>query len=63
MSQRKDKIRKTSEKMKGLCFIISLTGLNKPNTEKDDDDDDDDDIYFYSVGIKCKISASFSHLK
>jgi hypothetical protein len=28
--------------MEGLCFVISATGLNRPDTGKDDDDDDDD---------------------
>jgi hypothetical protein len=27
--------------MEGLCFVISVTGLNRLNTRKDDDDDDD----------------------
>lgn len=30
----------TSEMMQWFCFVISITGLNRPNTEKGDDDDD-----------------------
>jgi hypothetical protein len=31
----------TFEKMEGLSFVTTVTGLNKPNTGKEDDDDDD----------------------
>jgi hypothetical protein len=34
--------------MGGFCFIISVTGPSRHNTEKDyDDDDDDDDGYLH----------------
>jgi hypothetical protein len=30
--------------MEGFCFVISITGLNRPNDNDDDDDDDDASI-------------------
>jgi hypothetical protein len=35
----KKKFRKTSKMMEGLCFVISVTGLNMPGKDGDDDDD------------------------
>jgi hypothetical protein len=35
--KRKKKFGKTSEAMEEFCFVISVTGLNRPNTGKDDD--------------------------
>jgi hypothetical protein len=32
---------RTYEKNEGLCYVLSVIGLNMPNTETDDDDDDD----------------------
>jgi hypothetical protein len=37
---RENKFRKTFEKMEGFSFATPVTGLNRPNTEKEDDDDD-----------------------
>jgi hypothetical protein len=34
-AESKKKFRKTSEMMKGFCFILSVTCLNRPNTGKD----------------------------
>jgi hypothetical protein len=34
----KQKFRNTSKVMEGLCFVTSMTGLNRPNIGKDDDD-------------------------
>jgi hypothetical protein len=36
-----NKFRQTFGKMEGFIFVTPVTGLNRPNTEKDDDDDDD----------------------
>jgi hypothetical protein len=33
------KVRKTSETVEGICFVISVTGLYKLNARNDDDDD------------------------
>jgi hypothetical protein len=35
---KKKKFEKTSETMEELCFVISLTGLSRPNVGKDDYD-------------------------
>jgi hypothetical protein len=44
--KRKQKFGKTSEMMERFYFVISVTGLSKPNPGKhDDNDDNDDDIY------------------
>jgi hypothetical protein len=37
------KCRKTFETMEGLCHVMLVTGLKRPNAGKADDDDDDDD--------------------
>jgi hypothetical protein len=39
-SKRKKKFGKTSETMEGFCFVIPVTGSNKPNVGKDDNDTD-----------------------
>jgi hypothetical protein len=36
-TRKRKKSRKTSEMMEGFCFVISITGLNGPNTGKEDD--------------------------
>jgi hypothetical protein len=36
--QKEKKFQKTSEEIYGFCFVISITGLNRPNTGKDDDE-------------------------
>jgi hypothetical protein len=41
-NKREKKFRKTFEKMEGFSFVTPITGLNRPNTEKEDDDDDGD---------------------
>jgi hypothetical protein len=28
--------------MEGFCFVIPITGLNRPNSEKNNDDGEDD---------------------
>jgi hypothetical protein len=33
------KCRQTFEKMEGFSFVTLVTGLNRPNTEKEGDDD------------------------
>jgi hypothetical protein len=40
-TKRKNKFRKTFEKVEGFSFVTPVTGLNRPNTGNDDDDDDD----------------------
>jgi hypothetical protein len=39
--QEKNEFGNTFEAIKGFCFAISITGLNRPNTRKDDDNDND----------------------
>jgi hypothetical protein len=36
----KKKFRQTFEKIEGFSFVTPVTGLKRPNTEKDDDDDE-----------------------
>jgi hypothetical protein len=36
--KRENKFRQTFEKMEGFSFITPLTGLNRPNTEKENHD-------------------------
>jgi hypothetical protein len=39
-AERKRKFGKTSEMMKGFCFMTSTTGFSKPNNRKGDGDDE-----------------------
>jgi hypothetical protein len=45
MIQKKKKFGRISEKIKGLCFVLSVTGRNRANTGNDDVDDDNRDDY------------------
>jgi hypothetical protein len=35
--------------IKGFCFVISVAGLNRPNTEKDDGKGDDDNGKHWAI--------------
>lgn len=39
-TEQSDQYRLTFETPEIFCFVISVTGINRHNTEKDDNDDD-----------------------
>jgi hypothetical protein len=41
-TEKSDQYRQTSEMLERFCFVISVTVINRHNTEKDDGDNDDD---------------------
>lgn len=51
-TKRGQKFGETSKIMEAFCFVVSVMGLNKPNTGKDkDDEDDNSDYVLKSVSI------------
>jgi hypothetical protein len=61
-TKRGEKFGKTSKTMEAFCFVVSVMGLNKPNTGKDKDDDEDDDNDFDDYDYVLK-SGSISVLR
>jgi hypothetical protein len=43
-TRRKKKCGKTSEMMEGFSYVISITGLSRPNTGLDDEDNENRNV-------------------